>query len=88
MTDIWIVIYHDGNAITTARSSLTSWDEAPQSNVQFVMVKQVNGWKAYSSQDEYSFPAFGTQTKTGTQLSDEDFYSTRNYMVSEAWQDV
>ncbi len=78
----WIVIYNDGNNITTSSSKRSAWNQAPSNNVQYlILVNCLGHRKAIGGLDEYNINEQGSNRKFGFLLSKEEFKKTRNFMI-------
>jgi hypothetical protein len=77
----WILIYNDGNNITVSKSDDINWNDAPSTNVQFLITENCRRRKAISGKDEYRIKNPTAIAKTGSLISNAEFRRTRNFMI-------
>jgi len=77
----WTIIYNDGNGITVLKESEEGWNEAPDDNVQYLILENGMNKQVISGLDEYTLPEHNTNTKYGKLISAEQWALTRQFMI-------
>lgn len=81
MTD-WILIYNNGNTISVEKSKNKEWNQAKQTEVQFLIIVKPNGLRhAITGMDNYNIPEPNSNAKQGSFISDAEYKRTRDFMI-------
>jgi len=81
MTD-WILIFNNGTDISVQKSKDISWNQARNTQVQFLIILKPNGIRhAITGMDNYNIPEPNSNSKQGSFISDAEYTRTRNFMI-------
>ena len=83
----WKIIFHDGTTQTIVSSKDTAWNDAPTTNVQYVILYYEKHRHLLSGLDDYNLPPLlgleGSIVKRGSLLADDKFAPLKQLIIND-----
>lgn len=76
----WRLIYHDGTKISDTNSQIEEWNNAPQNNVQILVIYEGGIGHVVGGLDVYNIDEPNAISKNGKQITKDQFEQSRQKM--------